>query len=139
MPRQTIYDQIFRKSWVANQYASDGDLERMRDRIGLEFWERDELVAVLAELSSESSGSLGDHLRALSAALKSEGEPSSLTRETLSGKPEQTRFSIREVVLIMTMGIAGLVFLLGQAQWIRRIMFVVILVPTLIFFIAIAI
>ena len=35
--------------WVANQYASDGDLERMRDRIGLEFWERDELVAVLAE------------------------------------------------------------------------------------------
>jgi hypothetical protein len=51
--------------WVAQQYSNDGDQEEALKRLGVEFWEKEELASVLDELIEEHGGAEATHLRAL--------------------------------------------------------------------------
>ncbi len=42
--------------WVANQYANDGDQERARAKLGVEFWEEGAFVEAVEKLAGEHEG-----------------------------------------------------------------------------------
>jgi ABC-type dipeptide/oligopeptide/nickel transport system permease component len=121
--------------WVADQYARDGDQEQARARLGVEYWKAGELAEVLEELVRERSDSEASRVRDLVAAVGSEPSP----EQEMGGKPGLGGFSVREAVLVVVACAAGVVFVFGRSQLIRRVTFLVILLPALVFFIALAI
>ena len=55
--------------FVAEDYARTGDLERARDRLGVQYWEEDELATVLTEVEQAQDGQQALAVRRLSMDL----------------------------------------------------------------------
>ena len=61
-------------AWVAEQYASGGDLEWARAKLGVEYWKEGQLAETFEKLAEERSDQEAVRLRALAQALEAEPE-----------------------------------------------------------------
>jgi hypothetical protein len=62
-------------AWVAQEYAESGDLDQARDRLGAQFWKKQDPVALLEETAEARGGVEGQQMAALAQALEDAPSP----------------------------------------------------------------
>ena len=97
--------------WVAEQYTNTDDLEWVRTKLGVEFWEEGQLDETLEKLAVDYGGQEAVRLRALAQAL---GVPSAATPAATPAGPEGEETSARSGLgsVAMVCGVALLVIAL---------------------------
>jgi len=109
-------------AWVAEQYASSGDLETASTRLGVEFWEEGELAAKLEELAQARGGQTAIRLRALAQALEvgpvatSEAQEPEPTSEPTGGIGTRSVAMVCGVALLVVAVIAGGLYLFNRLR-----------------------
>ncbi|MDY7076320.1 MAG: hypothetical protein SXV54_05265 [Chloroflexota bacterium] len=107
--------------WVAERYASDGDLDEARTRLGVEFWEEGELAETLAGLEGKLSGQEVIRLRALAQALGGAPETPAETPVSPPVEPEPSGGILGSVgavcgVVLLVACAGGFIFLINRRR-----------------------
>jgi hypothetical protein len=100
--------------WVADQYNMDGDQEQARARLGLEFWDKDELAATLEKLAEEHGGQQAVRLRALKELTG--GEAPAEGGEQAGGTRGSSLFTICGAALLVIACVGGVWFLITRMR-----------------------
>jgi hypothetical protein len=109
-------------AWVAEQYASSGDLEWAGAKLGVEFWEEGELAEKLDELAQERGGQTAIRLRALAQALElapaatAEGQEPEPTSEPTDGTGVRSLAMVCGVALLVVAVVGGGVYLFNRLR-----------------------
>jgi hypothetical protein len=100
--------------WVAEQYNSDGDREQASARLGLEFWDKDELAATLEKLAEEHGGQQAIHLRALKELTG--GEAPAGGGGQAGSRRSTSLFTICGAALLVVACVGGVWFLVNRMR-----------------------
>lgn len=104
--------------WVAEQYASSGDLGWASAKLGAEFWEEGQLAEKLAELAQARGGQAAIRLRALAQALEvgpvATSEAPEATAEPADGGGVRSLAMVCGVALLVVAVIGGGVYLFNR-------------------------
>jgi len=107
-------------TWVAEQYANSGDLERARTRLGVEFWKEGQLAKALEDLAQDRGSQEAIRLRALAQALEATPVATSAatltTSETSDGINLGSVATVCGVGLLVVLFVGGAVFLLNRLR-----------------------
>jgi hypothetical protein len=102
-------------AWVADQYASDGDAELARERLGLEYWEEAAFAETVEQLALERGGEEAVRLRALRALV--ETSPSAPAQEPEpSGGLWSSLFTVCGVGLLVLALVGAVAFLVRRIR-----------------------
>ena len=102
--------------WVADQYASDGDQNLARTRLGLEFWEDGTFVEVVEKLAGEHGGPEAVRLRALKILAETPAETPTEPTEADGGGLGGSLFKVCGVGLLVVALVAGIIFMRTRSQ-----------------------
>lgn len=111
-------------AWVAEQYASTGDVEWARNKLGMEYWKEGQLAETLRTLAEERSGQEAVRLRALAQAL--EVAPGATPAATPAAEEARGGGALRSVALVcgaalLVLALVGLaVFLFSRLTGARE-------------------
>jgi hypothetical protein len=100
--------------WVADQYNADGDQGQARARLGVEFWDKDELAATLEKLAEEHGGQQAVRLRALKELTG--GEAPAEGGEQAAGRRGSSLFTICGAALLVIACVGGAWFLITRMR-----------------------
>jgi hypothetical protein len=101
--------------WVAERYASTGDLEWARGKLGVEYWKEGQLAETLEGLAGERSGQDVVRLRALGRAIEAAPEAPPAAPEPGGGT------GLRSVAMVCGAGLLVLAFVGGAVLLISRL------------------
>ncbi len=97
--------------WVAERYATTGDLEEVRSKLGAEYWKEGQLAETLERLAQEQGGEEATRLRALAHALE----------ETPSAAPTVSLWErLRPVAMVCGVGLLVVAFVGGAFLLVNR-------------------
>ena len=97
--------------WVAERYATTGDLEEVRSKLGAEYWKEGQLTETLERLAQEQGGEEATRLRALAQALE----------ETPPAAPTVSFWErLRPVAMVCGVGLLVVAFVGGAFLLVNR-------------------
>ena len=99
--------------WVAEQYATNDDLEWVSDKLGAEYWKEGQLIQTLEQLAQEQSGPKATKLSALALALK---EATFVTTEPAAGGGLNSVAKVCGVAVLVVVFVAGTLFLFRRLR-----------------------
>jgi hypothetical protein len=102
--------------WVADQYASTGDWERARGKLGAEYWKEGQLAETLERLAGERGGQEAVRLRALAQALEAAPVATPAAPETAGGAGLRSVAMVCGAALLIVAFVGGAAFLLSRLR-----------------------
>jgi hypothetical protein len=102
--------------WVAEQYERDGDQESARERLGVEFWEKEELARKLDELAETHPGTEAIHLRALASMLDTAPAVTSEEEPATQGGLWTSVFRVCGSALLVVACVGGIIYFFSRVR-----------------------
>ena len=102
--------------WVTERYASTGDLEWARGKLGVEYWKEGQLAETLEGLAAERGGQEAVRLRALAEAIEAAPEAPPAAPEPGGGVGFRSVAMVCGASLLALAFVGGAVFLLGRLR-----------------------
>ncbi len=108
--------------WVAEQYASAGDLEWARSKLGVEYWKEGQLGETLEGLAVDCGGEEAIHLRALAQVLEPVPAATLAAQEPTStpAAPEQV-VGIHSVAMVCGVALLAVALVGGAVYLLSRL------------------
>jgi len=104
--------------WVAEQYATTGDLEWALSRLGAEYWKEGQLAETLEGLAQERGGQEATRLRAMATVLEATPAATPAATETSDGtelRAQEALLVCGSFLLVVAL-VGGLVFLANRLR-----------------------
>jgi len=103
-------------AWVAEQYASTGDLEWARAKLGVEYWKEGQLTDTFERLAEERSDQEAVRLRALAQALEAAPEATTEAAEPSGGAGFRSVAMVCGAALLVIAVVGGTVLILNRLR-----------------------
>ena len=102
-------------AWVAERYATTGDLEWARSKLGVEYWKEGQVAETLGGLADARSGQEAVRLRALAQALET-APAAPEAPETGGGAGFRSVAMVCGAAILVLAFVGGAIFLLGRLR-----------------------
>ena len=103
-------------AWVSEQYASTGDLEWARAKLGVEYWKEGQLTDTFERLAEERSDQEAVRLRALAQALEAAPEATAEAAEPSGGAGFRSVAMVCGAALLVIAVVGGTVLILNRLR-----------------------